>query len=286
MSFCYKFILITLSIFGIFITKNGLDNYNPHISPDNSKDQRRELLYLPTQDAVNFLSFGYRNAMADLLWFVTINYFGKHYKSDKNYEWLYHMTDCITSLDPKARHVYEFGSTMLSWEQKQPQEAILILSKAIKSFPEDWYYYYLRGFAYMYFLKDADSAKIDFVTASKLPGVNPTVVRLAGEKLMQTEDPASAIQFLEMQLRTNKDPSFQHSIRDKILNLKYEVDIKNLNFAREIYESKYNKKLQSIDDLVNSSVIKSLPKDPWGGTYSFNIEKNAFVTTTRRKSNE
>src|SRR5204863_759985 len=63
-----------------------------------------EILYVPNGTGLRFMSFGYTNILANLLWFNTINYFGKHYRADRNYKWLGHMCGLVTELDPHAIH--------------------------------------------------------------------------------------------------------------------------------------------------------------------------------------
>src|SRR5437879_4358280 len=39
-----------------------------------------ELIYLPPTRVLRAVSLGYEHALADVLWFRTINYFGEHYR--------------------------------------------------------------------------------------------------------------------------------------------------------------------------------------------------------------
>ena len=119
-----------------------------------NKDKDHEALYLPSLESVEFVTFGYKNIVADLLWFKTISYFGKHYATDRNYSWLSHMCDLVTTLDKHALASYQFCANMLSWEADTPQLAIDLLSKAIQNNPNSWRMPYLRGFTYLFFLKN------------------------------------------------------------------------------------------------------------------------------------
>jgi tetratricopeptide (TPR) repeat protein len=189
-------------------------------------EQKAELLFLPQQSAVEFVSFGYKHALSHFLWFVAINYFGKHYEGDRNYRWLYHMCDLVTKLNPHNADAFEFCGTMLAWEYSHPEESIAILSSAIQAQPKNWKFYYFRGFTYLYFLKDDVKASQDFVAASKLPNVHPIVVSLAAMKLSQTNGPQEAIQHLRDVLETSDDPFFKRVINAKILELQKKYSIK------------------------------------------------------------
>ena len=184
------------------------------------QEQTRELQYFPNERAVEFISFGYQNAFADFLWFQTINYFGKHYYSDHNFRWLAHMCNLITTLNPKARHVYEFGSAMLSWEQNEPSESIKLLTKAIAAFPNDWNFLYLRGFTNMFFLKDNKSAREDFITASHIPNAPVFLARMATKNMLEYEDPKLTVFFIESLLRKNSDLTYRSMLEDRLKQAK------------------------------------------------------------------
>lgn len=214
-------------IFSIIIlsTVSGysLLQLNTFILPaEKDLNQEREALYLPNGTALKVLSFGYENLLANILWFNTINYFGKHYKTDRNYKWLAHMCDLVSELNPIAEHVYEFCSTMLSWEVNKAEDAVQVLNKAIKHTPNYWRYYYLRGFIYFYFLDNSELAEKDFKTASNKPDAPPFVARLAATK-MKASDPLEAIRFLEEMIKNSEDISQRSLLEDKLRSIKEEI---------------------------------------------------------------
>ena len=175
-----------------------------------------EALYLPDGRALKFISFGYRNALSDLLWFTTVSYFGKHFRKDQNYIWLGHMCDLVSRLNPHASHVYEFCGMMLAWEAGEPARAIEILNRAVRNSPENWYYLYLRGIIHTIFSKDVRSAKEDFIRAAKLPGAHRLVARLAARNIALLESPETAIEFLEQMLSTTSDPSMRAALEMRL----------------------------------------------------------------------
>ncbi len=187
-----------------------------------------EGLYLPKLAALNFLSFGYKNVLADLIWFKTISYFGKHYQSDRDFTYLSHMCDLTLALDPKMRHAYEFCGTMLAWEVSTFAESIKIWSRAIEVFPLDWRYPYFRGFTYMYFLKDQERARNDFMLAAKIPGADPIVARLAAKKFLDMNDPVAAIGFLSDILKRTNDPAQRAALIRRIQEAQVELRKRDL----------------------------------------------------------
>ena len=179
-----------------------------------------EVLYLPSREGVEALAFGYKNFLSSLLWIKTISYFGRHYREDGVYKWLGHMCDLVTALNPRAEHAYLFCSMMLSWEANQATKSEALLTRAIDTFPQNWRYYYHRGFNRMHFLHDAKGAKDDFIAASILPEAPVFVATLASKKLAELEDPAEAVQFLERTIEATSDPTERAVLQYKLEKLK------------------------------------------------------------------
>lgn len=201
----------------VVATTSNLKRLAAHV-PD--KEQLIELRYLPSGRNIKGICLGYRNVLADLLWFNTINYFGKHYSGDRDLRWLSHMCELVAELDPKAHHVYEFCGAMLAWEQGEPESAYKILSTGVKNLPDSWYMRYLRGFTALYFLKDQQLAKDDFVNATNIPGCPPFIARLAASTLTELEDPRVAVAFLNDMIERTTDEGAKHSLiqkRDSLL---------------------------------------------------------------------
>lgn len=279
-------IAIEVALFGCFLALTVW----PHSrlkSLERSKPedgaQLEEVLYLPDGEALELMSFGYRNVLADVLWFNTINYFGKHYHTDQDYRWLAHMCDLVVRLDPEAFHVYEFGSTMLGWEMNQPRKAIALLDRGIEAFPDSWRLYYLRGFTYMFFLKDPERAQADFITASKKPGAHYITARLAAKGLATQDDPETAIAFLNDMLETTEDPSARRALEHRLDEAVYERDMRFLERAVSIFRERHGRLPKEIGELASGGIVTRLPRDPFGGRYYIDESSGEPRSTSGRK---
>lgn len=237
-------------------------------SLNNANEQ--EVLYLPDGRGLSLLSFGYNNFVADVLWFNTINYFGKHYHADRNFQWLGHMCNLVTSLDPNPKYVYEFCSTMLSWEANLPNASLKILDKAIVHYPQDWKFYYLRGFTKMFFLKDNQGALGDFSASAKLPGASWIAARLAAKNIAISDDPKSAVEFLKNILVGTNDPLQRRALESRLREAQLVADFDTLNQAIALYKSTKGETPSRLEDLVGAGLISTLPLDPFGGKYQIN----------------
>ncbi len=273
-------ILLIIFVFTVAVS------FRPLLSARASSSEiaMAEVMYLPNGQGLDFMSFGYRSALAHVLWFNTVSYFGKHYASDQNYRWLAHMCDLVTTLNPKARHVYEFGAIMLAWEVNAPQESSKLLDKAIRNDPEYWRFPYLRGFNAMYFLDDRSSAARDFAHAARLPGAPPMVASLAAKNIsVLDDDPQAAVQFLSQVLSSTEDPASRSAIENRLREAQLEVELRLLERAVQMFEEKTGAKPTHLNDLVSSGLVTHLGKDPFGGDYFWDGSTQQIKSTSRKK---
>jgi len=273
---------ILLLVIALAITTISYTNLNQlALDFTSGTEQERETLYLPSGEGLEILSFGYKNLLSDILWFNTINYFGKHFKGDRNYTWLNHMCHLVIRLNPNANHVYKFCSTMLSWEANTPERSIKIMDVAIKNHPDSWEYYYLRGFTYMFFLENEELARRDLSTGAKLPNAPPFMATLAAKKMV-SHDPNAAISFLTEMIKNSQDPSEQAVLKEKLLQIIYERDISNIKKALDIYEARKGTPAKSLDELVKAGIIGANLRSPYGKRYLLNPDTSE-VTDRHKK---
>ena len=258
-----------------------LSSRAPQVS--EAEAQAREALYLPSGKGLKAISFGYTNVLSDILWFNTINYFGKHHRGDQKYRWLDHMCNLVTDLNPRALHVYDFCGNMLAWEANESERAVHIFSKAIAHAPNQWKFFYQRGFVYMFFLKDLDKAQADFVTASGLPGAHSLIKRLAAKRLAASDSADAAIEFLTEMLRDEKDPSERAALESRLREAYYERDFQTLERARDLFKSKTGNYPKSLQELVEQGILHSEFKDPFGGSYVIDSNTGKITSTSGHK---
>ncbi len=277
-AFIYVLLFIFLSSFSN-TQKNILREYKIRVL--NSVEPP---LYLPKAEYVKLVTLGFNNFSSHLIWFNTQNYFGKHFRGDKDYRWLKNMCDLVTTLNPKAKHTYNFCASMLSWATNEPIESNKILSRAIKNFPNDWYYIYLRGFNYFYFLKNKELAKKDLLKASSLGNApRAFLISLVSRLMISKKDIGTTIIFLKNAIKISKDKNAR-KILTKRLNQAYLTrNLDYLNKAAKIFKSKFNRFPKDVKELVNKKIIQSIPKEPFGGKYLFHTKLKEIISTSKEK---
>lgn len=210
--------IFVLLIAAVFLCAFSFSKLNNTQFSASHKSQP-EILYLPSGKGLEFISFGYRNTLAHFLWFQTNNYFGKHYRGDRNYDWLAHYCKLVTRLNPKARDYYQFCGTMLSWEANKIDESITIYSNAIEAFPNDWLFYYLRGFTYAFFSHNDEKAKEDFVKSATLPNAHHFVARLASKQIAAGGNVEDAKEFLREAIEMAGDQGTKSILQNRLRQL-------------------------------------------------------------------
>jgi hypothetical protein len=155
-----------------------------------------EPLYIPTGRLLPYLSLGHKQLLADLLWLRTILYFGEHSLTDRDFPYLYHLVDIVTTLDPCFLEPYLFGGIALSLEAHAVEESNSLLQKGMKHFPNEWRIPFYLGFNYWYFKEERGQAAQYVALASQLPGAPSYLSRLAATLYLQGGQGEVALKFL------------------------------------------------------------------------------------------
>lgn len=277
--FFILFSILLIAGAGLFFSRELALASKPKVPIEES----RPPFFLPELRYVKLVSFGFPTILARTLWFSTINYFGKQMGARKDVRWLSHMCELTTSLDSGPRDPLEFCSTMLAWVIKDPVKADRILTLGIKRHPTYWRFYYLRGFNRWYFLEDMDAAQKDLLEATKQPDCLPFVHGLASRMMTKNGSTAVAKAYLSEMVEKTTDEAARSVFQEKLSQavLTEYFDLLNEGISR--FEKKMGVKPKVIEDLVNERILRTIPKDPFGGDFLLNVETGEVYTTSGKK---
>lgn len=248
-----------------------------------NREPDRPPLYLPDAEHVKLLTLGFNNFFSDILWFNTINYFGKQFEGTKDYRWLGHMCDLVTQLDGNATHAFEFCGTLVSWEAKRFDDTERLLTRAVELHPDTWRFFYLRGFNRWYFLNRQDLASEDFVHASKLPEAPAFLGSLASRLLAGQNNINMAIQLLQDLVKNSTDKKAKAALEEKLQRAVLRRDLDNLNKAVSLYKERLGTPPQSLDDIVREKFLRYIPREPFGGTYTLDTTSGEVKSSSGKK---
>lgn len=269
---------IALAVFGCtaVLAARRIDHppQAPHAEPD--------LVYLPKAEYLRPMSLGHANALADILWFRTISYFGQHYRSDRLYRWLAHMCDLVTDLDPRAEHVYRFAGVILPWEAAQADEGIRLLQKGIQVFPDSWQLHYWLGFNYYFFKSDYAKAAASLHRAAQLPDAHPNAARLAALLYNEQYGPDTAVAFLHEMERSTDNATTREVVHRHLLDAQFQREVAQLTAAVNAYRARFGSLPAALTALVDAGLVPAVPADPFGGTYEIDPVTGGIRSSTGR----
>jgi hypothetical protein len=185
--------------------------------PDRGVEQ---LLYLPSGRHLKTLTLGFSNLAADALWIKAIAYFGGHALTDREYPWLFHILDMVTTLDPPFRYPYVFGGIVLSVEAESSDKSIALLSKGMLQYPGDWRFPFYIGFNCFYHQQNPEKAAAYMRYAASLPGRPQYLPRLAASLMAESGRLQAALFYLETMAAGSRDENERAMIAEKIADLK------------------------------------------------------------------
>ena len=249
----------------------------------DTDDQQPELIYLPPTRFLKAIALGYEQALANILWFRTISYFGRHYQSNRIYPWLASMCDTVTDLDPHAEHVYRFCGVILPWEADRIDDGVALLEKGVRNMPDSWQLQYMLGFSYYFFHGDLVAASRTLRTATFAPGAPEYVSRLASIVNAAQYGPSTAVEFLAQLERDDTTGEMREAIRQRIRELSLSADIDSLEAAVQTFSGRMGRRPIDLEELVVVGILPQLPEEQFGGRYVLDPVSGHVVSTSGHK---
>jgi len=138
-----------------------------------------EKLYYPSGRFLREGTVGYREIVADFLWFRTVQYYGAYRKGDHDLRYFSGLVDAVTTLDPQFIEAYYFGSLVASMDQDQIPRAIDLLKRGILANPDNWLLPFQIGFNHYILSQDYERAAAWFAIAARCPEATDFARRFA-----------------------------------------------------------------------------------------------------------
>jgi hypothetical protein len=212
----------------------------------------REVPYAPSPAAAPFLSLGFREAAADLLFLRLRVYFGGDTDTARG---IAELAEAIAATDPRFHRIYEYGAHAMmlapGTDQSIYLRAIRLLEAGMKQFPDDFRIPLLAGQIYTQDLVTDDPAQrrtwdergtLLVESASRKPGAPPNAaewVAAMRTKLGEHERAVSGLR--ELILMTN-DAKARKTLIERLAKLEQvdaEAVASELLTARREFEARW-----------------------------------------------
>lgn len=235
-----------------------------------------QIRFLPSGKALNVVSLGYEEVLADLLWARATLMFGENFGQsgdDGWYSWLYHMMDLATDLDPQFRGAYKYGGTMLRVNGVFVDQSSIIFAKGTHHLPNEWYFPF--GIAMNYFVqkKDKRLAALYMREAASLPDGPFYLRNLAASLLDESLGLENALAFLTQEYKVVPPGRAREAIEVKIFETKYQIGVRDAEKVIAAYRRATGQLPGQPADV--SAAGLTLPPDPLGGTWRWSDDLDA-----------
>ena len=237
------------------------------------------LSYLPKGEYLKLAVLGYRHIVADGIWLKAVQGLSGRQQTRDEYLGAYHAADVVTDLDPQFVHAYQYTGTVLGVFGGLPEESVALLKKGIHHNPTIWQLSFFLGYDYFYELHDPVSAAKYFRDASLLPEAPDWLAGLAVRMAAEANDLEAAVEFLQRLYLQATDDQMKEGIAHRIREATAERDLRVLEQGVGTYHSRTGKLPKTLDELVLSGILTTVPPDPFGGVYQFSPSTGTVWST-------
>lgn len=213
------------------------------------------------------LALGFRNFLADVVWLEAVQISGERRLTRAACDRLYHLVDSVIDFDPRFKVPYLLGGISLSDSQEHAGQAISLMDRGRRVFPDDWEFPFYTGYVRYFSLADPAGGGREFEAAARLPGSPPYLPLLAARMLAEGGRPETALLLLEEMIKDETNPGRRWAIERRIREVTVERDLLLLERAAAAYRGRTGTFPGKLDDLVTAGLVDGIPAEPFGGRY-------------------
>ncbi|MEO0009965.1 MAG: hypothetical protein ABIK22_03940 [candidate division WOR-3 bacterium] len=272
-------VLVIWGFVGIYLLQLSLDA----TSRRAGERLMQELAYFPSGVALREMVIEYEELAADFIWLTAIDYYGRHQQTDRRYEWLGHIFEILTTLDPRFIGAYHFGAITLAWDAHNPAAALRFLLDGMKANPLNWQLPFDAGFINYILIGDYQAAARLFQIAARLPNTWPIIERWAAYATARSGDYASAREMWKDLYYSTDNKKLKELIVRQLKWLKLEEGLAEIQRAVNQFIEKEKRVPGSIEELKQRGYLPVLPEEPYGGRFYLDGDRVRTTTPPSRR---
>lgn len=191
-------------------------------------ENRQEHLYFPSGRFLREATVGFREAVADYLWFRFIQYYGAFEKGNNDLRYFDILVDAVTRLDPQFVEAYHFAS-LVAWSNLGSfPHSIDLLKKGILHNPDVAKLPFQVGFTYYVFYKDYPRASFWFEAAAKCSDSTDREKRFAAFARHRAGDERVSLELWKNLLESTDNPQMIDLSRKMIAEISAKLEARPL----------------------------------------------------------
>lgn len=212
----------------------------------------------------------HKETVAALLTIKSFLYYGQIVEAQKHdvmtvdFSGLDQLLHTAARLDPYNVDIYYFPQAILAWEPGFTESVIDLLDYGMQYRTKDFLLPYYAGFDSVHFLQDYEAAAKYYKKAGEISG-EAFFHRLTARYLFESNQTLLAIAYLQSMLKGATNPVVRKAYELRLAALEA---IATIERAIKHYKEREGESPVTIEQLLQSGDLTSLPVDPFGGVFS------------------
>lgn len=231
---------------------------------------------LPKAQTLKILSLGFHDAVAELIFLWSIQFYSTTYYSNR-WDSVEAVFDSIIGISPDNPDFYLTGSVMMGREAKKVKAALKLLERAADHFKNDYIYEYWAGYFAATILKDYDLAARYQEKAAKRKNALPGIINLYAHYIFMQNDLDTAWNLFSELKRTSPHDTIRRSADLHLYDIQFEWDSKAFKEITDQFQKRFNRLPRSFDELVRNKLLKENPVDYNGAPYGYNASNGQLI---------
>jgi len=195
--------------------------------------------------------------------------FYSSYNLTNSYDYLEHVFNTITDINPRYKEPYIVGSWIMALEAGDVGMSMRLLQKGAKNMKDEWIFDYECGYYAYKYLKDYGMAEKFFEKAAANPSAPPLIRRKQAHMVYMKDDLKYAYELWLDIYKKAKDTLERRAAHNHLHQIKFEMDKKWLEQKIHFFKLTYNRYPHDLDQLVRAGLAAKIPKDLSGKDYVY-----------------
>ncbi len=234
---------------------------------------------LPPGKTMKILSFGFHNLMADMLFIWSIQFYST-YNLTNRFDYLEHIFNTITDVNPRYKEPYIVGSWIMALEARDIRMAMRLLEKGAKNNPEEWIFDYELGFYAFKNLRNYPLAEKYFKESASKPNAPSMLERRWAHMVYMRDNLQYAYELWLDIYKKSKKLLERDSAANHLHQIKFEIDKKWLDRQIAMFKTKRYRFPFNLEELVRTGYIDKVPRDFNGYDYIYDA-KTGKITASK-----